>query len=183
MKKLGMVVAIAAVCMFFIAGQAKAQGPQGVGASVASGSAPSDSSHSSRSLNPIKWVKKTPKNTDSQLNAGSNQDKKLTTKFQQDGLLPANTDLKSACSNFKNLDSCVAALHVSHNLGLDFNCLKSNLTGVQTSADMSGCKGTAGTKIMSMESAIRAMKPEANAKAEAKNAEKQARGDLQEAGA
>jgi hypothetical protein len=48
---------------------------------------------------------------------------------------------------------------------------------------MSGCKGTPGTKIMSLSSAIRAMKPEANAKAEEKNAEKQAREDLKEAGA
>jgi hypothetical protein len=134
-------------------------------------------------MNPIKWVKKSPKNVNSNVDAGSDRDKKLTAKFQAQGLLPANTDVKSACQNFKSLDSCVAALHVSHNLGLDFNCLKSDVTGVQTSADMSGCKGTAGTKIMSLDSAIRAMKPEANAKAEAKSAEKQAREDLKEAGA
>ena len=132
-------------------------------------------------MNPIKWVKKSPKPASDKLDATSDQDKKLTAKFQAQGLLPANTDLKSACNTFKNLDGCVAALHVSHNLGLDFNCLKSDLTGVQTSADMSGCKGTAGTKAMSLGSAIRALKPEANAKAEAKNAEKQAHDDLKDA--
>jgi hypothetical protein len=183
MKKLCIAVAIAAICCSFGTGRASAQGPQGVGASVAAGSVPSESSHASHSMNPIKWVKKSPKNVNSSVDAGSDRDKKLTAKFQAQGLLPANTDVKSACQNFKSLDSCVAALHVSHNLGLDFNCLKSDVTGVQTSADMSGCKGTAGTKIMSLDSAIRAMKPEANAKAEAKSAEKQAREDLKEAGA
>jgi hypothetical protein len=183
MKKLCLVVAIVAISISFGAVQATAQGPQGVGASVAAGSAPSDSSHATHSMNPIKWVKKSPKTANNNLDAGSDQDKKLTAKFQEQGLLPANTDLKSACQNFKSLDECVAALHVSHNLGLDFNCLKSNVTGVQTSADMSGCKGTPGTKIMSLNSAIRAMKPEANAKAEAKNAEKQAIEDLKQAGA
>jgi hypothetical protein len=183
MKKLFMVVAVAAIGISFGAGRTTAQGPQGVGASVAAGSGPSESSHTSHSMNPIKWVKKSPKPASSNLDAGSDRDKNLTAKFQGQGLLPANTDLKSACGNFKNLDACVATLHVSHNLGLDFNCLKSNVTGVQTSADMSGCKGTPGTKIMRLDSAIRAMKPEANAKAEAKNAEKQAHEDLKEAGA
>lgn len=134
-------------------------------------------------MNPIKWVKKSPKTANSNPDAGGDQYTKLTAKFQAQGLLLANTDLKSACQNFKSLDECVTALHVSHNLGLDFNCLKSNVTGVQTSADMSGCKGTPGTKVMSLHSAIRAMKPEANAKAEAKNAQKQAIEDLKQAGA
>jgi len=183
MKKLFVVVAVVAIVISFGTGRAAAQGPQGVGASVAAGSAPSGSSHSSHSLNPVKWVKKSPKPASDQLEAKGEQDKKLTAKLQAQGLLSANLDLKSACQNFKSLDACVAALHVSHNLGLDFNCLKSNITGVQTSADMSGCKGTPGTKIMSLGSAIRAMKPEANAKAEAKNAEKQAHDDLKEAGA
>lgn len=183
MKKLCLVVAIAAICISFGARSVTAQGPQGVGASVAAGSTRSDSSHASHSMNPIKWVKKSPKTTSNHLDAGSDRDKKLTAKYQAQGLLPANTDLKSACQNFKSTDACIAALHVSHNLGLDFNCLKSNVTGVQTSADMSGCKGTPGTKIMSLHGAIRAMKPEANAKAEAKNAENQAREDLKEAGA
>jgi hypothetical protein len=72
---------------------------------------------------------------------------------------------------------------VSKNLGLDWGCLKSNLTGVQTSADMSGCKGAAGTKAMSMHSAIKAMKPDADAKGAAKTAERQAKDDLKAAGA
>lgn len=181
MKKFWLSVIVFALVISFGAAQASAQGPQGAGASIAAGSAPSSSSSSGHSLNPVKWVKKSHKPADDP-NAKNDQDKKLNDKLQSQGLLPANTDLKTACSNFKTQERCLAALHVSHNLGVEFGCLKSDLTGVQTSADMSGCKGTAGTKAMSLTSAIRAIKPEANAKNEAKNAEKQAHDDLTAAG-
>jgi hypothetical protein len=174
MKKLVLVVAVAMMGVSFGAGKAYAQGPQGAGA----GSASSSSSGGGMSLNPIKWVKKDPKSASDQLDAKDDQDKKLTASLQAQGVLAANTDAKSACENFKGLDDCVAALHASKNVGLDFNCLKSNLTGVQTGADMSSCKGSAGDKSMTLSKAIHAMKPDADAKAEAKNAEKQAKDDL-----
>src|SRR6266851_3499538 len=160
MKKTLMVVAMTAMSVSLCAGRAAAQGPAGAGAGAASASENTKTSHT---LNPIKWVKKDPKPASDQLQA--------------------NTDLKVACDTFKALDECVAALHVSHNLGVDFNCLKSDLTGVQTSADMSSCQGNAGDKAMSLVKAIRALKPDANAKAEAKNAERQAKQDLKEVGA
>jgi hypothetical protein len=174
MKKLVLVVAAAMISVSLGAGRAAAQGPQGAGA----GSASSSSSGGTHSLNPIKWVKKDPKSASDQLDAKDEQDKKLTANLQAQGVLPANTDAKSACENFKALDECVAALHASKNVGVDFNCLKSNLTGVQTSADMSSCKGSAGDKSMSLSKAIHAMKPDADAKAAAKTAEKQAKDDL-----
>jgi hypothetical protein len=176
MKKLVLVVAVAMMGVSLGAGRAAAQGPQGAGA----GSASSSSSSGTHSLNPIKWVKKEPKSASDQLDAKDEQDKKLTANLQSQGVLPANTDAKSACENFKGLDECVAALHASKNVGLDFNCLKSNLTGVQTSADMSSCKGSAGEKSMSLSKAIHAMKPDADAKGAAKTAEKQAKDDLKD---
>jgi hypothetical protein len=174
MKKLFLVVAVAMMSISFGAGRAAAQGPAGAGAS----SAASSSSGGAHSLNPIKWVKKDPKSASDQLNAKDEQDKKLTANLQGQGVLAANTDAKSACEDFKALDECVAALHASKNVGVDFNCLKSNLTGVQTSADMSSCKGSAGEKAMSLSKAIHAMKPDADAKSAAKTAEKQAKDDL-----
>ena len=174
MKKLVLVVAVAMMGVSLGAGSAFAQGPQGAGAS----SAASSSSGGGHSLNPIKWVKKDPKSASDQLDAKDEQDKKLTANLQAQGVLAANTDAKSACENFRALDDCVAALHASKNAGLDFNCLKSNLTGVQTGADMSSCKGSAGDKSMTLSKAIHAMKPDADAKGEAKNAEKQAKDDL-----
>jgi hypothetical protein len=175
MKKLVLVVAMAMMGVPFSAGRAAAQGPQGAGASSASSSSSGGGTHS---LNPIKWVKKDPKSASDQLEAKDEQDKRLTANLQAQGVLPANTDAKSACENFKVLDECVAALHASKNVGVDFNCLKSNLTGVQTSADMSLCKGPAGDKSISLSKAIHAMKPDADAKSAAKTAEKQAKDDL-----
>lgn len=174
MKKLVLVMAVAIFGATYGASRAAAQGPQGAGAE----SAASSSSGITHSLNPVRWVKKDPKSASDQLEAKDDQDKKLTANLQAQGVLAADTDAKSACENFKSLDDCVAALHARKNLGLDFNCLKSNLTGVQTSADMSGCQGSAGDKAMPLAKAIHAMKPDADAKAEAKNAEKQAKDDM-----
>ena len=176
MKKLVMVVALAMLGVSLGASRGLAQGPQGAGA----GSASASSSGGGHSLNPIKWVKKEPKSASDQLDSKDEQDKKLTSNLHAQGVLAANTDAKSACENFKALDECVAALHASKNEGLDFNCLKSNLTGVQTSADMSACKGPAGDKSISLSKAIHAMKPDADAKGAAKTAEKQAKDDLKD---
>ena len=182
MKKLVLVVAMAMISVSFGAGRTAAQGPQGAGAGSASSSSSSGSTHS---LNPIKWVKKDPKSASDTLDAKDEQDKKLTANLQAQGVLPANTDAKNACENFKALDECVAALHASKNVGLDFSCLKSNLTGVQTGADMSSCKGPAWqkSKAITLNKAIHTMKPDADAKTETKTAEKQAKDDLKAAGA
>ena len=80
-----------------------------------------------------------------------------------DKLLPAGTTAQQACSGFKNLGQCVAAIHVSHNLGIPFSDLKSKMTG-----DHSEKLGKA----------IQTLKPDVNAKAESKKAERQAKQDL-----
>jgi hypothetical protein len=166
------------------AGIAAAQGPAGVGASTAAGGSSSSSSSSApHSYNPIKWVKKSPKTTDDSQDASGDRDKRLTAKLQGAGILAADKDVKSICSTFKGLSDCVAALHVSHNLGLDFNCVQADVTGVHTGADVSGCKGAVGAKAGSLVKAVHTLKPEAKAKAEAKNAEKQAKEDLKAVGA
>jgi hypothetical protein len=181
-KKLMLVVAMAMFSVSYGAGRAAAQGPAGAGAGGSSSSSSSGSSGSSigTKLNPIKWVKK---DKGDQSDTKDQKDQKLTANLQAQGVLPANIDANAACDNFKNREDCVAALHASKNLGLDYNCLKSNLTGVQTSADMSGCKETGGDKGISLAKAIHLLKPEADAKNEAKNAEKQAKDDIKAAGA
>jgi hypothetical protein len=183
MKKEWMVLVVAAgmaVGLTLGAERATAQGPAGVGASTAASS--SSSSSSSHSYNPIKWVKKS-KKSDDQVDSNTDRDKKLAANLQSQGVLPADKDLKSVCSTFKDLSDCVAALHVSHNLGLNFNCVQEDVTGVHTGADISACNGNVGEKAESLSKAIHALKPDADAKAEAKNAEKQAKDDLKEAGA
>ncbi len=72
-------------------------------------------------------------------------------------------DASAACSGFKNLGQCVAAAHVSKNLGIPFADLKAKMTG--SSAESLG-------------KAIQALKPSANSKSEAKKANKQAEQEL-----
>ena len=182
-KQLIIILSVTATGLSLGAARAAAQGPQGAGAGAATvSSTAKDSSHSSHSLNPVKWVKKDSKTSASRLEADSDRDKKLTAKLQSQGLLPANIDVKNACLTIKSLNDCVAALHASQNVGVEFRCLKWDLSGVQTGADMSGCKGPEKDKGMSLGKAIHINKRDANAKAEAKNAEKQAQADLKASG-
>src|SRR5947208_160977 len=86
---------------------------------------------------------------------------KLSGKLQS--LLPAGTNLQQASQGFKNLGQFVAAVHVSHNLGIPFDQLKAKMTG--TSAESLG-------------KAIHDLKPSADSKTEAKKGEKQAKHDM-----
>jgi hypothetical protein len=163
--------------------RAGAQGPAGAGASTAAqGNSGSSSSHSSHSLNPIKWVKKDKSSPDSN-GSRSDVEKKLTPKLQAQGVLPANGNATDACAPFVALNDCLAALHASHNLGIEFNCLRANVTGVHTNADLSGCKGAIGDKAQSLHKAIHEQNPSADAKGGTKNAEQQAKDDLKDLGA
>jgi hypothetical protein len=177
MKKTSFAVLILVAGFSFGTAQANAQGPAGVGATAAA-SSNSSSSSGSHSMNPIKWIKKDKSSANSV--SGADQNKRLTTRLQQNGVLAANGDVSTACATFKNLSDCVAALHASHNTGLDFNCVRADVTGVQTSADLSGCKGSIGDKAVSLQEALKRLRPEIDAKAEAKSAEKQAKDDLKE---
>ena len=163
------------------AGQAAAQGPAGSGAS----SAAQATSHSSHSMNPIKWVKKDKDSKSSPDSNGTRSDveKKLTPKLQAQGLLPASSNATDACASFTALNECLAALHASHNLGLDFNCMRAKVTGVHTNADLSGCKGSIGDKAQNLNKAIHELNPGADAKGATKNAEQQAKDDLGDLGA
>jgi hypothetical protein len=127
-------------------------------------------------------VKKDKTATDSN-GSRSDIEQKLTPKLQAAGVLPADTNTTDACASFTALNQCLAALHASHNLGLDFNCLRAGVTGVHTSGDMSGCKGANGEKALGLNKAIHELNPSADAKGGAKNAEQQAKDDLKDLGA
>jgi len=110
----------------------------------------------------------------------------LTTKLQSKNLLPAGTDLKSACSGFRNLGQCVAAIHVRHNLDIPFACMKADMTG-QASATASNCPTVARSTSklslgkLSLGKSIQALAPSANANEEVKVGTKQADSDIKEA--
>jgi hypothetical protein len=147
-----------------------------VGASFLAGTAGA----AEHSYNPIKWMKRAPAPTASQQLAGNTDlEKKLATELQ--AVLPARTSLKDACAQFKELEGCVAALHVSRNLVIKFNCLKWDLNGTKPAGDVKSCEAPSRVKGMSLSRAIRDLKPDADARGEAKSAEKRAREDIKDA--
>jgi hypothetical protein len=76
-------------------------------------------------------------------------------------LVPAGMTTEQACAGFKSVKDCAAALHASQNLSIRFEDLKGKMTGGQR-----------------LGAAIHSLKPEANARTEAKRAEGQAEGDV-----
>jgi hypothetical protein len=90
-------------------------------------------------------------------------DSKLSQNLQK--LLPSGTTPQQACSGFKNLGQCVAAIHASHNLGISFTDLKTKMTGSSPE---------------SLGKAIQDLKPAADSKSETKKANQQAKDDMQQ---
>ncbi|HWR16429.1 MAG TPA: hypothetical protein VN577_16520 [Terriglobales bacterium] len=89
------------------------------------------------------------------------KDTKLSSNLEK--LLPSGTTAQQACSGYRNLGQCVAAIHVSNNLGIPFADLKAKTTGSSS---------------LELGKAIHELKPEADAKAEMKKAKSQAKTDL-----
>lgn len=88
-------------------------------------------------------------------------------------------DAKTAYDGFQNLGQCVAAAHVSKNLGISYDCMKSDMTGVAPPKG-SSCPTGPGTKSMSLGKAIQTLSPTSDSKAEAKKGTHQADQDLKE---
>ena len=105
------------------------------------------------------------------------QNTQLSSKLSS--LLPAGTNLQLAASGFRNLGQFVAAVHVSHNLGIPFNQLK--CTELAT-AD--ACPAMAvPSKGSHLGQAIQTLKPtmsSTESKTAAKQAEKEALADTQQ---
>jgi hypothetical protein len=117
---------------------------------------------------------------------GMTMDQQLSKKTKLAGKIETLTGMSSAqqaCDGFKNLGQCVAAAHVSKNLGINFSCLKADMTGMAPAKGSNCTMGTAvpsGTtgKTMSLGKAIQTLSPTVNASAQAKKAQKQADQDL-----
>ena len=164
-----------AICLTVSTERAEAQGPAGAGASAAA-------QESSHSFNPMHWMKKDTNNSAGVLASRSDAEKKLTPQLQAQGLLAANVTATDACAPFVSSEECLGALHASHNLGLEFYCLRADITGVHTTADVSHCKVADGEKAQGLHKGIHQLKPDANAKEATKEAEQQARDDLKAIG-
>jgi hypothetical protein len=103
-------------------------------------------------------------------------DQKLTANTKLAGKISTLTGIpaQDACSGFKNLGQCVAAAHVSQNLGLKFVDLKDKMLALNPD----GTPNTA-AKPMSLGSAIQSLDPQANTKTEVKKAKQQAETDTE----
>jgi hypothetical protein len=168
-------MAVLSIAMLFTSGRAAAQGPAGAGAAEAA--AASSGSHS---YNPTKWfAKKDAKAADSV--PVEQLDQKLELKLRAAQVLDANASLKNVCQNFIERADCVAALRASHNLGLNFVCVKASMTGVRTDVDASSCRMPSDDKPLKLMKAIRFLKSDADAKNGAKEAEAAAREDIKDA--
>lgn len=189
MKKPWMAMAAGALFALLAAITVQAQDPAG----SSQGTTSSDPSHwyspaRFKKLNPVPYVKKPidylrsdSKTADDQLAANSDEERHLTAQLQSHGLLPSHTDLKTTCSDFKGLDDCVAALHASHNVGIKFVCLKWNVTAVAPDGAAKTCTEPESSRSVTLERAIRALKPDADAREEAKTALRQARENISDA--
>jgi hypothetical protein len=104
---------------------------------------------------------KTDKGSSSSIGDKLQDNTKLAAKLQS--LLPAGTDLGLASSGFKNLGQFVAAVHVSHNLGITFTDLKAKMMGPPKE---------------SLGKAVHALRPDADSKSEVNTANKQAKQDM-----
>ena len=85
----------------------------------------------------------------------------LTNALTKSGVTIPGGNLQSACSGFKNLGQCVAALHVAKNLNLSFSDLQTKMGSESLGKAIQDLGG-----------------PNVNAKSEAKKANKQASQDL-----
>lgn len=145
--------------------------PGSMGASASAGHG-AGSSHSSTNAGGVNSGSKTP---DQLLT----QNTKLSENLANLKVLPTGVTPAQACQNFKNLGQCVAAIHVSHNLGIDFNSLACDMT---TKPVGTGTCTNAPSKGMSLGSSIDALKPGTNGKTEAQTAMKQAKQTIKESG-
>ncbi len=133
-----------------------------------------------RSYNPLKWIKRSPGLTaNEQLAANKEEERKLTLQLQ--ALLPPKTTLRETCSGFLSLEDCVAALHASHNVKIKFSCLKWDMTAARPGGDVKSCEAPPRDKALSLNKAIHVLNSNADAKAQAKSAERRAREDIKDA--
>jgi len=169
-------VTLVIVAFLLTGGRMLAQGPAGAGAAEAAGGG-----SNSRSYNPAKWFGKKDSKTASGGLTVEELDKKLEPKLRAAQLLGADASLTSACRNFVERIDCVAALYASHNLGINLECLRSNMSGVRTDVEAASCRTPDTDKPLSLVKAIRLLKPDADAKTAAKEAETAAKQAVKEA--
>lgn len=188
MRKHWLFVALAALGMFFGAQLAAAQTAAASGQAASSGQDTSSqpthwySPARYKKLNPANLFHKEPRDSrtaSEELAANADEEKKLSVELQS--LLTPRAKLRDLCSTFKTVEDCVAAIHASHNVGVRFECLKWSMTAVKPTSGTKSCADPEYAKPLTLERAIRELKPDADARLEAKNAVRKARENISDA--
>jgi len=169
-------IALLTVATLLVSLPAAAQGPAGAGAAEAAGGG-----SGTRSLHPTKWFGKKDAKAASADVSREELDQKLEPKLRAAEVLAAHASLNEVCRNFVQRVDCVAALYASHNLGIDLECIRSNMSGVRTDVAAASCRVPDTDKPLNLLKTIRLLKPDADAKSAAREAETAARQAVKEA--
>lgn len=133
--------------------------------------------HSSASSHPGSGNERNSGSSNGALTGGTlDPNSKLSANLQK--LLPTGTTPQQVCANFTHLGPCVAAIHVSHNLGIDINSLVCDMTRKPIGSNTCPSGTATGKKGMSLGSSIAALDPDVNSEAESKKATQQAKQDI-----
>lgn len=176
MKHYSFVFSSTALCLFLGSFPVSAQNSKD-----ASPASQSDPWYNPKKYNPAKLFKREPKSANDQLASNGDMEAKLTHQLQVQEILPQDKNLQDACSAFKYLDDCVASLRASHSLKIDFSCLKWDVTGVKPEPVGDSCAGPSDGRAMGLSRSIDLLKPDSNARSEAKEALRKARDDIKDA--
>lgn len=176
MRHFTIVFSSAALCLFLGSFPGSAQDSKD-----ATPASQSDPWYNPKKYNPAKLFKRDPKSANDQLASNGDLEAKLTHQLQVQEILPQDKNLRDACSAFKYLDDCVASLRASHSLKIDFSCLKWNVTGVKPKPVSDSCAGPSDGKAMGLTRSIDLLKPDSNARSEAREALRKARDDIKDA--
>ncbi len=131
--------------------------------------------------NPKKLVKGEGNSANDQLASNGHLEDKLSKQLRIQGILGQDQELQAACSNFRELATCIAVLRLSKSLPVEFTCLKWNVTGVKPKGVADSCAGPAGGKAMPLDRSIDLLKPNADDRKEAQNALRKAHDDIRDA--
>jgi hypothetical protein len=175
MRRYALVFLTVALCLFLDALSGSAQDVKNTT------SAQSVPWYNPTKYNPVKLFKRGPKSANDQLASDGDLETKLRHQLQVQGIVPQDTNLQDACSAFKELADCVASLRVSNSLKIDFSCLKWDVTGVKPKPVSDSCAGPSGGKAMGLYRSIDLLKPDSNARAEAREALRKAHDDIKDA--
>ena len=175
MRRSSVVLSLVILCFFLGSFPGSAQDPKDAPA------AQPEPWYSPKKYNPVKLIKHSSKSANDQLASNGDLEAKLTRQLQVQEILPQDKNLQDACSSFNELTECVASLHVSHTLRIDFSCLKWDVTGVKPKPVSDSCAGPSGGKAMGLTRSIDLLKSDSDAKSQARDALRRAREDIKDA--